>query len=78
MPAHVGWTGGLERAVGPAHEEWQLGDVGGWLLCHESFGDAIIEWSYRDRPIYWAGGKTRRRSRQLLAWWVPEARLLNP
>lgn len=63
---------------GPALEEWQLGDVGGSLLCFESSGDAIIEWSYRDRPTF---GRAVRRDGDLgslLAWWVAEARLLNP
>jgi hypothetical protein len=56
----------------------EVGDVGGWLLCHEPYGDAVIEWSYRDRPIY---GRAVRRDgdlASLLAWWVAEARLLDP
>ena len=63
---------------GPAYEEWQVGSTGGFLLCYESFGDAIIEWSYQDRPIF--GQATRRDGdlTSLLAWWEAEARLLNP
>ena len=31
---------------GPAYDSWELGDVGGWFMCREVFGDAVIEWSY--------------------------------
>jgi hypothetical protein len=55
-----------------------LGDVGGWLLCREEFGDAVIEWSYHDRALY---GRAVRRDgdlASLLSWWAAEARLLSP
>lgn len=63
---------------GPAYERWEVGDLGGWLLCNESFGDAIIEWSYDDRAIF---GRAVRRDgdlASLLAWWDAEAKLLRP
>ena len=62
----------------PAYERWELGDVGGWLLCREEFGDAVIEWSYDDRALY---GRAMRRDgdfASLLRWWTAEARLLAP
>jgi len=65
-------------ADAPAHERWQLGDVGGWLLCHDVTGDAVIEWSYDDSTIF---GRAVRRDGDmaaLLQWWVDEARLLRP
>jgi class 3 adenylate cyclase len=65
-------------ADAPAHERWQLGDVGGWLLCHDVTGDAVIEWSYDDSTIF---GRAVRRDGDmaaLLQWWIDEARLLRP
>lgn len=62
----------------PAYEAWELGDVGGWLVCREEFGDAVIEWSYRDRALF---GRAVRRDgdlASLLGWWTAEARLLAP
>jgi len=62
----------------PAYERWELGEVGGWLLCREEFGDAVIEWSYDDRALY---GRAVRRDgdfASLLSWWTAEARLLAP
>lgn len=62
----------------PAYERWELGDVGGWLLCREEFGDAVIEWSYDDRALF---GRAVRRDgdlASLLSWWTAEARLLAP
>lgn len=61
----------------PAYEAWMLGDVGGWLLCREEFGDAVIEWSYHDQALY---GRAARRDgdlASLLRWWAAEARLLS-
>ena len=62
----------------PAYESWELGDVGGWLLCREDFGDAVIEWSYDDRALF---GRAMRRDgdfASLLRWWTAEVRLLAP
>ena len=62
----------------PAYEEWQVGEVGGLLLCYESFGDAVIEWSYEGRAVL---GQAVRRDgdfASLLAWWDAEAKLLSP
>ena len=62
----------------PAYESWELGDVGGWLICREDFGDAVIEWSYHDRALF---GRAMRRDGDfaaLLRWWTAEARLLAP
>lgn len=61
-----------------AYEEWQVGGVSGLILCHESFGDAIIEWSYDGRTVF---GQAVRRDgdfASLLAWWDAEAKLLSP
>ena len=62
----------------PAYERWALGDVSGWLLCREEFGDAVIEWSYDDRALF---GRAVRRDgdlASLMRWWTAEARLLAP
>jgi class 3 adenylate cyclase len=60
------------------YDRWTLGDLGGWLLCRVDDGDAVIEWSYDDRPIL---GMALRRDGDLAAllrWWTAEARLLRP
>ena len=62
----------------PAYNRWELGDVGGWLLCREDFGDAVIEWSYDDHALF---GRAVRRDgdlASLLRWWTAEARLMAP
>jgi class 3 adenylate cyclase len=67
---------GITRPValngGPAHGPWELSDIGGWFLCREVFGDAVIEWSYHDRAL--CGRATRRDGdlQSLLRWWTAE------
>ena len=61
-----------------AYGEWELGDLGGWLLCREDFGDAVIIWTYDGSPIL---GMAIRRDGDLAAlldWWTAEARFLRP
>jgi Adenylate and Guanylate cyclase catalytic domain len=61
----------------PAHGPWQLGDIGGWFLCRDDFGDAVIEWSYDGSLLY---GIARRRDGDLatlLEWWRDEARFIG-
>jgi class 3 adenylate cyclase len=60
-----------------AHGPWQLGDIGGWFLCRDDFGDAVIEWSYDGSVLY---GIARRRDGDLgtlLEWWRDEARFIG-
>ena len=63
---------------GPAYEEWTLGGVGGWFLCREAFGDAVIEWSYEGRPLFGTAIRRDGDLQSLLRWWTAEARLLAP
>ena len=63
---------------GPAYEEWTLGGVGGWFLCREAFGDAVIEWSYEGRPLYGTAIRRDGDLQSLLRWWTAEVRLLAP
>jgi class 3 adenylate cyclase len=61
-----------------AYDRWALGDAGGWLLCREDHGDAVIEWSYDDRSIYGIAVRRDGDLSALLRWWSAEARLLRP
>ncbi len=63
---------------GPAYGEWMLGGVGGWFLCREAFGDAVIEWSYEGRPLYGTAVRRDGDLQSLLKWWTAEVRLLTP
>jgi class 3 adenylate cyclase len=63
---------------GSAYERWALGDAGGWLLCREDHGDAVIEWSYDDQSIYGIAVRRDGDLSALLRWWSAEARLLRP
>ena len=65
-------------ADGPAYERWEVGDIGGWLLCNEIHGDAIIEWSYDDRALFGRAVRADGDFASLLAWWDAEAKLLSP
>jgi class 3 adenylate cyclase len=63
---------------GPAYDVWELGDVSGWFMCRDVFGDAVIEWSYDGRALY--GQATRRDGdlASLLEWWADEGRFIRP
>ena len=61
-----------------AYDRWALGDLGGWLLCRVDEGDAVIEWSYDDRPILGMAVRRDGDLVSLLGWWTAEARLLKP
>lgn len=61
-----------------AFDRWAFGNLGGMLLCRIDHGDAIIEWSYDDRPILGAAVRRDGDLSALLRWWEAEARLLAP
>ena len=62
----------------PAYGRWEIGDVGGWFLCREVYGDAVIEWSYDGRALYGTASRRDGDLDSLLRWWAAEARLLAP
>ena len=61
-----------------AHGRWAIGDVGGWLLCRELYGDAILEWTYEGRAFVGIAVNRDGDLNALLRWWTAEARLLRP
>lgn len=61
-----------------AYDRWELGDLGGWLLCREAFGDAILQWTYDESPVYGIAVRRDGDRSALLRWWTAEARLLRP
>ena len=63
---------------GAAYDRWELGDLGGWLMCREEYGDAVIEWSYDGTAIYGIAVRRDGDLTALLRWWTEEARLLRP
>jgi class 3 adenylate cyclase len=63
---------------GAAYDRWELGDLGGWLMCREEYGDAVIEWSYDGTAIYGIAVRRDGDRAALLRWWTEEARLLRP
>lgn len=58
--------------------EWMAADVGGLLLCHEDFGDAVILWTYDGSPILGMASRRDGDLAALLDWWTAEARFLRP
>ena len=62
----------------PAREQWRVGNVSGWLLCHDLFGPAVIEWSYDDSTLFGRATRADGDVAALLAWWTEEARLWAP
>jgi class 3 adenylate cyclase len=74
---------GLPRAecggsTAEGYARWQLGSLEGWLLCHDEFGDAIIEWSYEGQPLFAVARRRDGDLGSLLTWWREEARLIAP
>ena len=67
-----------DPAIDVAHGEWTVGDLGGKLLCREVFGEAVIEWTYDDEPIYAVARRRDGDHEALMDWWRDEARLLSP
>jgi class 3 adenylate cyclase len=61
----------------PAYGPWELGDVGGWFLCREVFGDAVIEWSYDGLALYGTALRRDGDLATLLEWWREEARFIG-
>lgn len=60
------------------YDRWQLGSLEGWLLCHDEFGDAVIEWSYEGQPLLAVARRRDGDLASLLTWWREEARLIAP
>lgn len=60
------------------YDRWRLGSLEGWLLCHDEFGDAIIEWSYEGQPFLAVARRRDGDLDSLLTWWREEARLIAP
>jgi class 3 adenylate cyclase len=74
---------GLQRAACSSstpegYDQWRLGSLEGWLLCHDEFGDAVIEWSYEGQPFLAVARRRDGDLASLLTWWREEARLIAP
>ena len=61
-----------------AYGQWEIGDLSGWLLCREDFGNAVLTWSYDGHAVYGTAIRQDGDLSALLEWWREEARLLRP